>query len=378
MSGFGWHPAARLIAPGGAWSAQPPGAGGLIAPEPPGPALLAAMGAAGFRIGGAGPLTAGPGQFETLSGGTLAAPRAIRRSFASWQASFAVNARLFGIGPGARVASLGSLNHSLALYAMIEALSLGAEAHLLAGLRPDRQRHWLADHGVTHLYATPAQLRLLLASPDPDLPALRLALIGGARLDAPLRAALAAASAAEAREFYGTSEASFIALSDAETPEGAAGRPYPGVEIRCPAGRVQVRSALLAEGVADAAGWCDTGETGRLQAGVLWIDGRADRAFRVAETWVQPERLEDFLLACPGIRQAAVMAVADAARGLVPVALVEGQGDGAAILRQMRGAFGSLAAPRALHWLPDWPLLPSGKTDLRALARWLEGVGCAR
>ena len=72
------------------------------------------------------------------------------------------------------------------------------------------------------------------------------------------------------------------------------------------------------------------------------------------------------------------MAVADTARGLVPVALVEGQGDGAAILRQMRGAFGSLAAPRALHWLADWPLLPSGKTDLRALARWLEGVGCAR
>lgn len=378
MRGFCWHPAARLVTPEGAWPLQPPGPGGLIAPDPPAQALIAAMGAAPFRIGGAGQLVAGPGAFEALSGGTGAAPRAIPRSCASWQASFAINARLFAIGPGARVAALGALTHSLALYAMIEALSLGAEAHLLAGLRPDRQRRWLADHAVSHLYATPAQARLLLASPGPDLPALQLVLIGGARLDTGLRGALAAISPAEAREFYGTSEASFIALSDAYTPPGAVGRPYPGVEIRVDQGRVRVRSALLAQGVADAQGWCDTGERGALRCGFLWIEGRADLAFRVAETWVQPEGIEDFLQSLPGIAQVAVLPVPDPARGQVAVAVAQGQGEAEAILRAARARFGALAAPRALLWRGDWPWLPSGKTDLRALARWLEGRGWGR
>ena len=47
-------------------------------------------------------------------------------------ASFRVNAG-FGIGPGARVAVLGRLVHSLSLYGAIEGLHLGAEVHLLEG-----------------------------------------------------------------------------------------------------------------------------------------------------------------------------------------------------------------------------------------------------
>ena len=75
-----------------------------------------------------------------------------------------------GIGPGARIAVLGRLIHSLSLYGAIEGLHLGAEVHLLDSLRPDRQRKALALRRITHLYATPAQLRLLLG-PDrcPDL-----------------------------------------------------------------------------------------------------------------------------------------------------------------------------------------------------------------
>ena len=59
-----------------------------------------------------------------------------------------MNAALFGIRPGVRVAVLGQLVHSLALYGAVEALSLGAELHLLDDLRPDRQRVALAARGV--------------------------------------------------------------------------------------------------------------------------------------------------------------------------------------------------------------------------------------
>ena len=162
MQGFDWHPAARLFdGAGRAVLRGVPGHG--VFADRPAKVALAALGTGSFRIGGDGPVPeAGPQPvFETLTGGSSGAPRRIRRSQASWCASFAVNARLFGIGPGLRVAVLGRLVHSLALYGAVEALCLGAELHLLEDLRPDRQRRALALRRVGLIYATPAQLRLL-------------------------------------------------------------------------------------------------------------------------------------------------------------------------------------------------------------------------
>ena len=143
---FQWHPAARLF-DGKGQEYRPVAAGAVvIADRPSGAALAQALAAPqGFRIGGDGPPPA-PGpqpMFETLTSGSTGAPRRIRRSQASWIASFVVNARLFGIGPGARVAVLGRLVQSLSLYGATEALHLGATAFLLDDLRPDRQRRAL-------------------------------------------------------------------------------------------------------------------------------------------------------------------------------------------------------------------------------------------
>jgi hypothetical protein len=46
-----------------------------------------------------------------------------------------------------------------------------------------------------------------------------------------------------------------------------------------------------------------------------------------------------------------------------------GSGDTSAVLAAGRAAFGSLKAPRAVHWVKDWPMLSSGKTDFAALER---------
>lgn len=380
---FRWHHQARLVDAGGALHGAGAGQGGVLPPRPAVAALQAAIGAPSFRIGGEGPLEAGPGAFETLTGGSTGMPRRIRRTQASWCASFAANAGLFALGPGARVAVLGDLIHSLALYGAAEGLHLGAEVHLLAGLRPDRQRLALAWRGVEVLYATPAQLRQLVEAGGPDLPALRLILVGGARLDAGLRAGLAGMTGAALREFYGAAESSFIALSDATTPEGAVGRAYPGVEIAIQdaeggLGAVWVRSAYLAEGYAGPPGkavwrdgWLHVGEVGRLEAGQLYLSGRADRRLRVAEQSVYPEEIEAALLALPGIRRAAVLGVPDPVRGEVPVAVLLGQGEDSTLLAELRARFGPLAAPRRLIWVSHWPELASGKTDLAALARSL-------
>jgi long-chain acyl-CoA synthetase len=374
--GFRWHPDARLFdGAGSEVRAQPP-LGPVLADGAEG--LAQAIGLRAFRLGAMdqpAPVPTDTPVFETLTSGSTGQPRRILRSQRSWVASFTVNAA-FGIGPGARVAVLGRLVHSLSLYGAVEGLHLGAAVHLLDSLRPDRQRKALADKGITHLYATPAQLRLLSQGQGP-CPNLRLVLVGGSKLDPALRAAVRAmAPGARVHEFYGAAEASFITLADEATPEGSVGRPYPGVKVLVDqGGEIWVNSPYLFIGYAGSAGsarwrdgWLSVGEIGQMEGGFLYLHGRAGRMVTVADQNVFPEEIEAFMQALPGITRAAVLPVRDGLRGTVLVAMVQGnraaEGD---VLTALRRQLGALKAPKALIWLEDWPSLPSGKTDLRAL-----------
>lgn len=389
---FHWHPQARLFDADGQWQsgdAQPSG----VIPEPPAAAALAAALAAAaaglpFRIGGPGdaPVPTLAPSFETLTSGSTGAPRRIRRTQRSWIESFQTNARLFGLGPGSRCAVLGQMVQSLSLYGALEALHLGSETHVLSGLRPDRQLAALASRGITTLYASPAQLRLLLDARSSPIDALCNLLTGGAKLDPGTRKGLAGLFPnADIREFYGAAETSFITLTDAETPEGSVGRAYPGVEIGIAdangspveTGLIWVRSPLLFEGYAGDPGhaiwrdgWLSVGEVGRTEGGFLFIAGRADRMLTIADQNVFPEEIEAFLMTLPGVSRAAVLTRPDRKRGNRIEAVVEG-GDTDAILSACRKSLGPLKSPRKLHRIEIWPLLPSGKIDRAALERTL-------
>ena len=380
---FRWHPAARLFEAGR--EIRPASPSGTVARDSA-EGLAQVIGLEAFRLGAPedpAPEAAGGAVFETLTSGSTGTPRRILRTQGSWIASFMVNAGL-GIGPGARVAVLGRLVHSLSLYGAVEGLHLGAEVHLFQGLRPDRQRKALAEQHISHLYATPAQLRMLGEGPG-ICPELRLILVGGAKLDPALRAAVRQmAPEADLREFYGAAEASFITMADPDTPEGSVGRPYPGVEIAVdPDGEVWVKSPYLfmryasdPGGARWRDGWLSVGEIGRLEGGYLYLHGRAGRRVKVADQTVFPEEIEALIEAMPGIRRAAVLPVADARRGHVLVAMAQGDPIGAAaIMARLRQALGPTRAPKELIWIEDWPILPSGKTDLRALEARLPWPG---
>jgi long-chain acyl-CoA synthetase len=381
---FEWHPAARLF--DGQRREQRPVRQVLttIAVKPSALAMACALAAAkqGFRIGGKGPSPVS-GQipvFETLTGGSTGTPRRIRRTQISWIASFNVNAVLFGIGPGASVGVLGGLIHSLALYGAVEGLHLGAEVHLLDDLRPDRQARALVDTRITHLYTTPAQIRLLLDAQAKIAPGLRHVLCGGSKLDTPLRTRIAAfAPNAVIHEFYGAAETSFISLTTAATPQGSVGQPYPGVEIDIRAGEVWIRSPYLFQGYASDPGsarwdgdWLSVGEMGAWDGPSLVLSGRAGRMVTVADQNVFPEEVEAFLMAQPGVAHAAVVARPDAMRGSSLVAVVMGNAlFEPAILASCRSVLGPLKSPKVLIWRKDWPMTTSGKTDFAVILRGL-------
>ena len=325
----------------------------------------------------------GPGGWLSCqSSGSGGRVKTIRRSHASWIASFMVSRDSFGLGPQDHYGVLGQLGHSLALYASIEALHLGAGLSVLAGDGPRQQIRQLAGSGISVIYATPSQLRRLALAGPARLPAVRQVFSGGGKLDPACRAGVAALCPnARIREFYGASETSFIAMADDTTPEGAVGRAYPGVSLRLDdQGRIGVASPYLFDGYAEADltpppvrdGHLFTGDIGRLDAaGHLFLRGRESRMVTVADRNLFLEDVETALLAA-GATACAVLAVPDAARGHAVVAVIEGAPDdalAARLRRACRVALGDHAAPRRILFVARLPVLGSDKPDLAALAR---------
>lgn len=362
----------------------------LLTPDMPGLRDTVAAVRSGHSIATTGnpdrPITIRPGGKQVLAcqtAGSSGAPKIIQRTPASWMASFDVNQRMFQITADDSYAVLGSLAHSLALYGVMEALHIGADVASLCGQAPRTQLRQLRDVATTILYATPAQLRLLLSvNKDISVPTMRLILAGGGKLDRDTREGLMQIfPRADVFEFFGASETSFISLSDAGTPEGSVGRPYPSVSLWITPlgpdapGEIWVRSPYLFAGYADGRSveWCEgavsIGETGYLDAkGYLFLTGRKTRMFTVADQNVFPERIEQVLQSHPDIRAAVVLPRPDPLRGQIPVCIVEADPEVTSdILHHCRGALRPHEVPRAIVTVERIPLLPSGKPDMQRL-----------
>ncbi|MGD0239589.1 MAG: AMP-binding protein [Streptosporangiaceae bacterium] len=174
-----------------------------------------------------------------------------------------------------------------------------------------------------------------------------------------------------------------------ECPEGA-----PGPCLPCPAGivgRVQIRGGGVISqyaangrpGAIDADGWLDTGDLGHLdEDGYLFLAGRSDDVINRGGEKIHPREIEDFLLAQPGVRSAALIGVRDEVLGERPVAYVVPSGapalDGLELADALREACETeLPKPKRpveFCLLDELPLGPTGKIARRRL-RELAAVG---
>jgi long-chain acyl-CoA synthetase len=298
----------------------------------------------------------------------------IERSQASWCASFSINADLFEISHHTRVATLGTLDHSLTLYAGIEALTLGADWMYLGDLPPSQQLNSL---DVDVIYATPTQMRLLsMRAGERTLLRPKHIVLGGAKLDPTTRATTQDLFPnAKIHEFYGAAECSFITIADEHTPPDSVGRPYPDVEMMIDDDSIiHVKSPYLCSGylskghdLALRDGFVSIDEVGEVdENGYLYLKGRRSGMFTVADQNVFPEEIEQALLQICGVELAAVLPVPDPNRGNRAVAFL-------AISQNIDSTeFTRLGIrPKDVYRLDseEWPLLPSQKTDRAALRK---------
>lgn len=353
-----------------------------------------------------------------FTSGSTGLPKGFRRHHRSWTESLRVALQTFGGGAAARVLAPGRLSHSLFLFGMLQGLWTGAGVHVQQRFSAARALALLARGEAACLVAVPSQLLLMLDVAArrrlAPIEAMRLILISGARWMRERTPALRALfPRARIVEFYGASETSFMAWTDADEtlPPAVVGRPFANVEIAirgaAGAGRdglIFVRSPMLFMdyvGPADASAalreadgqggeWLSVRDMGHLDAeGRLCLAGRQQRMIVTQGKNLFPEEVEAVLMAHPGVAAASVQARDDALRGKVVVACVSlaapaaggdgaGWADGAdaaawapALAAWCRARLEAYKVPRRFLPCPDWPLTASGKTDHARLAEWL-------
>lgn len=263
----------------------------------------------------------------------------------------------------------------------------GARAGLLLhdGFDAARVARDLQRHPVSHVSLVPAMLAALLDLGVIPPPSLRVALIGGAALSAPLYVR-ARAAGWPLWPSYGMSESAALVAAhgpgDGTWQPGLVGRPLPGMQVAiADDGRIRLRGLQLMQGylgetprAADA--WLTTGDLGSLDAaGRLTVGGRADDMLISGGRNVHPQEIESCLAACPGVRDIAVGGLPDPVWGDLVVALVVGDASLADLQAHARPHLPTAALPRRIAYLDSLPRNASGKLDRRALRRLAAGAG---
>jgi acyl-CoA synthetase (AMP-forming)/AMP-acid ligase II/aryl carrier-like protein len=240
------------------------------------------------------------------------------------------------------------VNASLVFDACVQQLVQWVAGHCLVMVPGDVRRDpaelaaFVREQGVQVLDCTPTQAReLVRCGLLEGTGAPRVLLVGGEPIDEGLWGRLRAAPATRVVNVYGLTECAVDSVATVVSGgdgRPCLGRPLAGVAAYVVDGRGELAGAgvvgelwLGGEGVAlgylgDAAGTaerfvpdrfgggagarlCRTGDLARWRAdGVLEFVGRADRQVKIRGHRIEPGEVEQALLACPAVREAAVIA----------------------------------------------------------------------
>ena len=326
-----------------------------------------------------------------------------------------------GLEPGDRLASQAPFHFDLSIFDLWAGLSHGAEVCLLDPVTarfPAAVADWIADCGIRVWYSTPSALVAMLpqlprlAKLEPGLRAIVFA--GEVFPPAPLRQWRQALPHAAFHNWYGPTETNVCcyyrlpALDPAAPsshPEAALpiGRACPNFELavlgdgRQPvadgeAGFLWARGpGILAGYWGDAARtaavtclrsplsggepqrWYNTGDCARREAdGELYFEGRRDALIKLRGYRVSLLEIEAALAAAPGVAQAAVVAVPDAAQPVRLHAFVSAHASGsigepAGLRAWLRQRLPQYMIPDRIEMVLNLPQTSTGKLDRQRL-----------
>lgn len=337
-----------------------------------------------------------------FSGGTTGRPKAViqtHTSFANTTECYAKN----WLGYGANDVTL-SVPKLFFGYATGSNLLFPFAVGATSALFPERCTaeilfEKITRHRPTILVNVPTMVNQMVSHPaasEQDLSSVRFATSAGEALPAELHERWKAAFGVGLLDGLGTAEMWHIFVSNrpGDVRPGTLGRPVAGFDVRVrdeegrdvPAGEVGwlwVRGNSRAIGYwqqmettqsAFRGEWYVSGDMISQDAeGYVTYAGRGDDMLKVSGRWLSPQEVENCLLQHPGIREAVVVGVQDAAGLTLPRAFVVANGAAGALAEDLKGfvqqRLASYKVPRDIVFLDVLPRTHLGKVDRGALRK---------
>jgi acyl-CoA synthetase (AMP-forming)/AMP-acid ligase II len=341
----------------------------------------------------------GPSDVSDLifTSGTTGAPKGVVATHSQSIRTFAQWCRIVGLEAGDRYLIVNPMFHTFGYKAGILACLMTGATMVPAGVfDAGAVLERIAAEHISVLPGPPTLYQSLLSHPGlgvTDISTLRLAVTGAAVIPVGLVSQMREVLGFEVvLTAYGLTEATgFVTATrdgdELETIATTSGRAIDGVEVRVVdpegaplragvPGEVECRGYNVTEGyfedpeqtaaAIDPDGWLHTGDIGLLdEAGNLRITDRIKDMFIVGGFNAYPAEIENLLLNCPGVAQAAVVGIPDERLGEIGVAFVvpaPGQSlDADQIVSWAREHMANYKAPRAVHVVDALPLNAGGK-----------------
>ncbi len=290
-----------------------------------------------------------------FTSGSTGLPKGLLKTHRSWTASFAGWTEAFGLKESDRVLLPLHLAYSAQLYSAFHALSMGAEVFLLPRFSPPG----FFQAQATCAVITPALIQPLARYAEQgrrkmkrdgnrfaeSMPSLVISV--GTKLTVAQRARFERHFPGSALfEYYGSSEMGYVSLvrpEDAREAPETVGRPFPGVEVaildeagrplpRGEAGTLYVRTPQAFVGYVGRPeetaasfrnGWVTSHDVARIREdGRILLLGRQRDVIKAGGSMVYAREVEETLMSCPGVEDAAVVAGEEEGRGEVVWAAV--------------------------------------------------------
>jgi acyl-CoA synthetase (AMP-forming)/AMP-acid ligase II len=349
---------------------------------------------------------------QLYTSGTTGLPKGVRLNNANYAAFLRLRTEVEGFDYRAEdtVLIVMPLFHVAGTNISFAGLAAGGKLILLPEFRPAEVLRLIEAERVAHVFLVPAMINMLLQAPEietTDLSSLKTIAYGASPIGEAVLAKAKERFGCGFIQFYGMTESAGAGTylpPDAHTGDllRSCGRPWPTLEIRIlddagreaapgEIGEIAIKGEIVMAGywnrpeataeTVTPDGWLRTGDAGyRDERGFFFVHDRVKDMIVSGGENIYPAEVENAIMGCPGVADAAVIGVPDERWGEAVKAIVVpaagARPDPEAVIAWARQRIAGFKAPKSVDFIEALPRNASGKVLRRELRKpYWEGRG---
>jgi acyl-CoA synthetase (AMP-forming)/AMP-acid ligase II len=342
---------------------------------------------------------------QLYTSGTTGLPKGVRLDNRNYAAFLELRTQVEGFDYGAddTVLIVMPLLHVAGTNISFSGLAAGGRVILLPEFSPAAVLKLIEAERVAHIFLVPAMINMILHAPEiegADLSSLKSVAYGASPISEAVLAAATARFGCGFIQFYGMTESTgagtFLTPSEHRGElMRSCGRPWPQMAVRIQGddgnevgvgeiGEIAIWGGMVMAGywnrpeataeTVSAERWLKTGDAGYRDAeGYVFVHDRVKDMIVSGGENVYPAEVENAILGCPGVADAAVIGVPDERWGeavkVIVVPTADGAPDPQAVIAWARERIAAYKAPKSVDFIDALPRNASGKVLRRELRK---------